>query len=66
MAGFCWGGGQTFRVAIASSKPAASLVFYGTAPADGTGFERIEAPVHGFYGENDQRVNATIEDTRRR
>lgn len=61
--GFCWGGSQSFRFATNSSKIKSALVFYGTAPNDEESFRRINAPVYGFYGGNDQRINATIEAT---
>lgn len=63
VAGFCWGGSQAFRFATASEDIAAALVFYGTAPEDGEAIGRIAAPVYGFYGAEDQRVNATIGST---
>jgi carboxymethylenebutenolidase len=66
IAGFCWGGSQTFRSAISIPEFKAAFVFYGTAPKDKEAFENIEMPVYGFYGENDQRVNATIESTEAR
>jgi carboxymethylenebutenolidase len=47
--GFCWGGSKSF-----------AFVFYGTGPADVT---TITAPVYGFYGGNDARVDATIPAT---
>lgn len=59
--GFCWGGSQTFRYATNASGLAASMVFYGSPPADG--FDRIQAPVYGFYGEDDARINSTIDAT---
>jgi carboxymethylenebutenolidase len=61
VAGFCWGGAQAFRFATDSPAIKAAFVFYGSPPEEGLG--RIEAPVYGFYGEDDQRINATIEDT---
>jgi len=61
--GFCWGGSQTFRYATQSQDIVAALVFYGTAPDEYAELAKIEAPVYGFYGEDDQRVNATIEGT---
>ena len=64
--GFCWGGAQSFRFATSSPDLAAALVFYGTAPEDPERLAAISAPVYGFYGENDARVNATIEPTRER
>lgn len=59
--GFCWGGSQTFRFATNSSDIAAAFVFYGSPPESGYG--NITAPVYGFYGENDERINATIPET---
>src|SRR6056297_2025005 len=38
----------------------ASLVFYGSAPTDEEAVQNISAPVYGFYGENDQRINSGI------
>ena len=61
VAGFCWGGGQSFRFATARPDLAAAFVFYGPAPEDVT---KIRAPVYGFYGGEDARIGATIEPTR--
>ncbi|SMG12646.1 carboxymethylenebutenolidase [Marivirga sericea] len=58
--GFCWGGSQSFRYATHNSNLSEALVFYGTGPKDEMDYVGIEAPVYGFYGGNDQRVNATI------
>ncbi|MBI3680330.1 MAG: dienelactone hydrolase family protein [Acidobacteria bacterium] len=63
VAGFCWGGGQTFRFATNRQQLAAAFVFYGPPP-DKDAMSRIRAPVHGFYGGNDARINATIPATR--
>ena len=63
VAGFCWGGTQAFRFAANSDKLKASFPFYGSAPTDVKVLERIQCPVHGFYGGNDNRVNATLEKT---
>lgn len=63
--GFCWGGSQTFRYATNNPDIKAALVFYGTAPRDSAVFANIKAPVYGFYGGNDNRVNSSIEDTKR-
>jgi carboxymethylenebutenolidase len=60
VSGFCWGGGQTFRFATNRPKLAAAFVFYGTGPDNKEATARIKAPVYGFYGGNDARVNATI------
>jgi carboxymethylenebutenolidase len=58
--GFCWGGTQTFRFATKRADLSAALVFYGSGPTDEADLKKITAPVYGFYGENDNRVNATI------
>jgi len=63
VAGFCWGGGQSFRFATNRADLAAALVFYGPPPADDA-IARIQAPVYGFYGGNDARINATLPNTR--
>jgi carboxymethylenebutenolidase len=57
VAGFCWGGGQSFRFATNRPDLKAAFVFYGPPPE---GIDRIKAPVYGFYGGNDARVDATI------
>lgn len=61
VSGFCWGGGQTFRYATHNPNLAAAYVFYGPPPADG--IANIKAPVYGFYGGNDERINASIPKT---
>jgi len=60
--GFCWGGGQSFRFATNRPDLAAALVFYGPPP-DQDAMGRIKAPVYGFYGGSDQRIDATIPET---
>ena len=57
--GFCWGGGQSFRFATNRSDLASAFVFYGPPP-DKTSMARISAPIYGFYGGNDARIDATI------
>jgi len=58
--GFCWGGGQTFRLATNNRNIKAGFAFYGTGPDREEDIARINCPVYGFYGGNDERVNATI------
>src|SRR5437588_7201652 len=57
--GYCWGGGQSFRFATNRSDLKATFVFYGSPP-DKDAMKRITAPVYGFYGGNDARIDATI------
>lgn len=59
VAGFCWGGGQSFRFATNRSDLSAAFVFYGPPPAPDA-MTRITAPVYGFYAGNDMRIGATI------
>ena len=60
VAGFCWGGGQSFRFATNNKDIKAAFVFYGSGPDKEADIERIHCPVYGFYGGDDARVNATI------
>src|SRR5271154_833515 len=61
VAGFCWGGGQTFRFATNRADLSAAFVFYGPPPAKDA-MSRIHAPVYAFYAGNDARIDATIPD----
>jgi len=60
VAGFCWGGGQSFRLATNNKDVKAAFVFYGTGPDSPEEIGRIQCPVFGFYGGNDARVCATV------
>ncbi|MEK7685840.1 MAG: dienelactone hydrolase family protein [Verrucomicrobiota bacterium] len=60
VAGFCWGGSQTFRLATNNKSIKAAFPFYGSGPDKEEDIARITCPVYGFYGGNDARVNATI------
>lgn len=61
VAGFCWGGGQTFRFATNRPDLSGAFVFYGPPP-DKDAMARIKAPVYGFYAGNDARIGATLPD----
>ncbi|HBB89213.1 MAG TPA: carboxymethylenebutenolidase [Blastocatellia bacterium] len=72
VAGFCWGGGQTFRFSTNRPGLRAAFVFYGAPPMTGpqgaqvidkAALARISSPVYGFYAENDIRINATLPAT---
>jgi carboxymethylenebutenolidase len=58
--GFCWGGTQTFRHATNNKNIKAGFVFYGSGPEKEEDIARINCPIYGFYGGNDNRVNSTI------
>lgn len=62
--GYCWGGGASFNYAVHQPELDAAVVYYGTSPADVAVYRQINAPVLGLYGEDDQRVNATIPTAR--
>lgn len=61
--GFCWGGGKSFAYATHSKDVKAAFVFYGPPPQNAADLARIQAPVYGFYGQNDARIDATIPGT---
>jgi carboxymethylenebutenolidase len=63
VAGFCWGGTQSFRFATTRPSLAAAFVFYGTGPESAEATAAIKAPVYGFYAGNDARVGATLPKT---
>jgi carboxymethylenebutenolidase len=72
VAGFCWGGSQTFRFATNRPTLKAAFVFYGSEPMlgqppnqtiDKASLGRISAPVYGFYAGNDMRIDATVPPT---
>ncbi|MGH8048840.1 MAG: dienelactone hydrolase family protein [Chthoniobacterales bacterium] len=60
VAGFCWGGNTAFYFAASEPSLNAAFVFYGIGTDSKPAASRIQCPVHGFYGENDARVNETI------
>jgi carboxymethylenebutenolidase len=60
VAGFCYGGSQSFRFATDRPSLKAAFVFYGTGPETAEAIARIKCPVYGFYGGSDARVGATI------
>ena len=77
--GFCFGGNQSFLMAIEEPSLNAAVVYYGTAPADappaapGTAaafvasdrLKTVKAPVLGLYGglKEDARVTSTVAAT---
>lgn len=62
--GFCWGGSWSWQAANAIDGVSAAAVFYGTGPRSEEGAAGIDAPVYGFYGGDDERVNATIDGSK--
>ena len=64
VAGFCWGGAQTFRYATHGADIAAAFVFYGQSVTDADAIRNIRSPVYGFYGGNDHRITSEVPRTR--
>jgi carboxymethylenebutenolidase len=62
--GFCWGGLRSFHHAAVAASPSlgAAVVYYGSPPT-AEQMATIKAPVIGFYGGNDARINMTIPAT---
>lgn len=60
--GFCWGGSVVFNHAVHAPALSAGVAYYGAAP-DPARLTTVRAPILGLYGENDERVNATIAPT---
>jgi carboxymethylenebutenolidase len=58
--GFCMGGGLVWQMLAAGAPQlAAAFPFYGPAPDNPDFIKSKDVAVLGFYGEQDQRVNAT-------
>jgi carboxymethylenebutenolidase len=57
--GFCMGGGLSALLAAHDPELAGAAIFYGTAPSSEL-LRNVRAPVIGFYGELDERVNAGL------
>ncbi|HEY8695332.1 MAG TPA: dienelactone hydrolase family protein [Chloroflexota bacterium] len=58
--GFCFGGGQTWRLVTKEPRLAAAVPFYGPNPPL-EDVANITAPVLAIYGGLDERINAGIE-----
>ncbi len=57
--GFCMGGGLSALLACEEPELSACAVYYGSSPSAEKA-AKIACPVIAFYGEMDQRVNATV------
>jgi carboxymethylenebutenolidase len=57
--GFCWGGGQVNRLAVADPMLKAGVAYYGTQPA-AADVPKIGAPLLLHYAGLDERINAGI------
>jgi carboxymethylenebutenolidase len=59
MVGFCFGGGVTWRMAVAVPELKAAVPFYGPHPP-ASDVPKINAAVMAVYGGNDTRINSGI------
>lgn len=59
--GFCWGGKVSAELAVLDPRLAAGVVYYGKSP-DSKHVPYITAPLLLHYGEQDDRINATVPD----
>jgi carboxymethylenebutenolidase len=65
VAGFCWGGAQTWLAMCTNHDLKAGFVFYGIPDAS-LDLSKISGDIHGYYGEKDARVTSTVDDTTKR
>ncbi len=56
VAGFCWGGANTLRMATQVREPVAAVPFYGRNPNPLDLVERIACPLLIIYGEDDPAI----------
>lgn len=57
--GFCWGGKVCGELAVADPNLDAAVIYYGKSP-DPAQVPAINAPLLLHYGEQDERINATV------
>jgi carboxymethylenebutenolidase len=58
--GFCWGGGKALLFTTRSKDLSASVVYYGSNPANLEDVKNISAPVLGQYGGADERITSAV------
>ena len=60
--GWCFGGGQSLQLSLSEADLNATVIYYGTLATDEETLQRIDAPVLGVFGSEDQVVS--IENVR--
>lgn len=60
--GFCFGGTYAFALAVHQPELKFSIPFYGQPPEPLDSVESITCPVLAFYGDQDERLMATLPD----
>ena len=61
VSGFCWGGANTFNLATESKDLVFAVPFYGGMRSLDR-IAQIQCPVFAVYAENDQGVNANLDE----
>lgn len=54
--GWCFGGGQSLRVALSGEKLDATVIYYGQLITDGQELKKISWPVLGIFGDQDTSI----------
>lgn len=54
--GWCFGGGQSLRLALSGEKLDATVIYYGQLVTDREALKSIEWPVLGVFGSEDQSI----------
>jgi len=60
--GFCFGGTYSFSLAVEEPRLKLALPFYGHSDHSVDELKRIACPVRAFYGEQDERLIASLPD----
>ena len=60
--GWCFGGGQSLQLSLSEAELNATVIYYGTLATDEETLQRIDGPVLGIFGSEDQVV--PVEDVR--
>ncbi|HEX7233550.1 MAG TPA: dienelactone hydrolase family protein, partial [Candidatus Binatia bacterium] len=58
--GFCWGGGKALLFTTRNKDLSASVIYYGSNPANLEDVKNISAPVLGQYGGADERITSAV------
>ena len=54
--GWCFGGGQSLQLSLSDADLNATVIYYGTLTTNASTLQRIDAPVLGVFGAEDQVV----------
>jgi carboxymethylenebutenolidase len=55
--GWCFGGGQSLQLSLSEADLNATVIYYGTLATDEETLQRIDGPVLGVFGAEDQVVS---------